>query len=72
MVIWLKLIKSSFRKVFESPPCVHELDDWDVSTDRFSHRCAIILRVELHRVYDVRIQDGDFQHVMHCRRQVAL
>ena len=43
LVICLQLIKSSFiAENFELPPCLHELDVWGVSTDRFSYRCATV------------------------------
>ena len=43
LVICLQLIKSSFTaENFELPPCLHELDVWGVSTDRFSYRCATV------------------------------
>ena len=43
MVICLQLLKSSFTaEKFELPPCLHELDVWGVSTDRFSYRCATV------------------------------
>ena len=43
LVICLQLIKSSFTaEKFELPPCLHALDAWGVSTDRFSYRCATV------------------------------